>query len=85
MRRIYDAKLRRILAAKELPPLEMDADLSAVTDIPEDFDPFQGTAILEEGKDLLEPAAKEADWMKVVVVGIVVIIVLAFCSVMVMK
>lgn len=85
LRRIYDAKLRRILAAKELPPLEMDADLSAVTDIPEDFDPFQGTAILEEGKDLLEPAAKEADWMKVVVVGIVVIIVLAFCSLMVMK
>lgn len=85
LRRIYDAKLKKINAEKQLPPLEMSADLTAVSDIPEDYDPFQGTAILEDGKDLLEPAEPESNWLTVIVVSIVVIIVLAFCSVIVLK
>ena len=85
LRRIYDAKLKKINAEKQLPPLEMAADLSAVTEMPEDYDPFKGTAILEDGKDLLEPAAQESGWLKVIVVSIVVIIILAFCSIIVLK
>lgn len=79
LRRIYDAKLQRILEKNQLPPLQVDADPSKVTEIPEGYDPFQGTAVLEEGKDLLEPTIRKPIWPQVVFVCIIVVSVLTIC------
>ena len=62
LRRIYDAKLSKILKEKKLPDLAKPGKLLPEQSIPENYDPFQGTADADEDKDPLRPIVSRSIW-----------------------
>ncbi|MEC9094118.1 MAG: hypothetical protein VX438_15525 [Planctomycetota bacterium] len=66
LRRIYDLKLAKILKSKKLPNLAVPTELLPEQSIPENYDPFLGTANVDESYDPLEPVAAAPVWPFVV-------------------
>ncbi|MEE2639465.1 MAG: hypothetical protein VX768_02450 [Planctomycetota bacterium] len=82
LRRIYDSKLKKINEEKKLPTLAAEGELLPEKSLPQNYDPFKGTANVNEAEDLLQPIEKADLWPFVVggilvFAAIVVIIVLA--------
>ncbi len=55
LRRLYDDKLTKLLSIKKLPELSAPGELLPEVKIPENVDPFSGTANVDQDQDLLEP------------------------------
>lgn len=62
LRRLYDAKLRRIRLEKKLPELSGPIELLPEERLPAGIDPFLGTGDMAADHDLLQPLKQRPVW-----------------------
>lgn len=72
LRRIYDAKLTKIMNSNKLPELTGSVILLPDDAIPENYDPFQGTNP-ETDHDPLEPITRQSIWPILIPIFILVV------------
>ena len=77
LRRIYDTKLAKIIEEKKLPTLAEPSDLLPEEVIPQNYDPFHGTADVDEDHDPLEPVQTTTTWPFILAGVLFVVLVVA--------